>query len=35
LTKAGFVRPLRIGKYTYFKRVEETFADYARLVKNA
>jgi len=35
LTKAGFVRPLRIGKYTYFQRVEETFADYARLVKRA
>jgi len=35
LTRAGFVRPRRVGKYTYFKRVEETFADYARLVKKA
>jgi ArsR family transcriptional regulator len=35
LTRAGFVRPLRIGKYTYFKRVEKAFVEYARLVKQA
>ncbi len=30
LTAAGFVRPLRIGKFTYFKRVEAAFADLSR-----
>jgi DNA-binding transcriptional ArsR family regulator len=33
LTQAGFVRPLRIGKYTYFKRVEKAIAEFARLIK--
>ncbi|WP_159914675.1 helix-turn-helix transcriptional regulator [Pantoea sp. 18069] len=35
LTQAGFVRPLRIGKFTYFKRVETAFADFARLIQQA
>jgi DNA-binding transcriptional ArsR family regulator len=34
LTQAGFVRPLRIGKCTYFKRVEKAIAEFARLIKN-
>ncbi|MDS7595476.1 helix-turn-helix transcriptional regulator [Agrobacterium tumefaciens] len=29
LTAAGFIRPLRIGKYTYFKRVESAFSDFS------
>src|SRR5258705_10823727 len=33
LTQAGFIRPLRIGKYTYFKRVEKAIAEFARLIK--
>jgi DNA-binding transcriptional ArsR family regulator len=33
LTQAGFVRPLRIGKYTYFRRVEKAIAEFARLIK--
>jgi DNA-binding transcriptional ArsR family regulator len=32
LTRAGFVRPLRIGKYTYFKRVEKEIAEFVRLI---
>lgn len=35
LAQAGFVRSLRIGKYTYFKRVESAFIDFARLIKRA
>ena len=27
LTTAGFVQPHRVGKYTYFKRVETAFSD--------
>jgi DNA-binding transcriptional ArsR family regulator len=33
LTQAGFIRPLRIGKYTYFKRVEKAIAEFARVIK--
>jgi ArsR family transcriptional regulator len=33
VTQAGFIRPLRIGKYTYFKRVEKAIAEFARLIK--
>lgn len=33
LTQAGFVRPLRVGKYTYFRRVEKAIGEFARLVK--
>jgi len=33
LAQAGFVRPLRIGKYTYFRRVEKAIAEFARLIK--
>jgi ArsR family transcriptional regulator len=33
LTQAGFLRPLRIGKFTYFKRVETAFAELARAIK--
>jgi ArsR family transcriptional regulator len=32
LTLAGFVRPLRIGKYTYFRRVEKAIAEFACLI---
>ncbi|MEO9338683.1 winged helix-turn-helix domain-containing protein [Mesorhizobium sp. SB112] len=34
LTQAGFLRPLRIGKFTYFKRVETSFADLARAIES-
>src|SRR5258705_8622783 len=33
LTQAGFLRPLRVGKFTYFKRVETAFAEFARGIK--
>jgi ArsR family transcriptional regulator len=33
LTQAGFVRPLRIGKYTYFKRVEKAIVEFSRSIK--
>jgi hypothetical protein len=33
LAQAGFVRPLRIGKYTYLRRVEKAIAEFARLIK--
>jgi DNA-binding transcriptional ArsR family regulator len=33
LTQAGFLRPLRVGKFTYFKRVETAFAEFARAIK--
>jgi ArsR family transcriptional regulator len=33
LTQAGFLRPLRVGKFTYFKRVEAAFAEFARAIK--
>jgi DNA-binding transcriptional ArsR family regulator len=33
LTQAGFLRPLRVGKFTYFKRVERAFAEFARAIK--
>ena len=33
LTQAGFLRPLRVGKFTYFKRVEAAFDDFARAIK--
>jgi ArsR family transcriptional regulator len=33
LTQAGFLRPLRVGKFTYFKRVEAAFAELARAMK--
>ena len=32
LTQAGFLRPLRVGKFTYFKRVEAAFAEFARAI---
>ncbi|WP_298701919.1 helix-turn-helix transcriptional regulator [uncultured Variovorax sp.] len=32
LTQAGFIRPLRIGKFTYFKRVEEALSEFAQQV---
>ncbi|MDO5604209.1 MAG: winged helix-turn-helix domain-containing protein [Paracoccus sp. (in: a-proteobacteria)] len=32
LTQAGFISPLRIGKYTYFKRVEISFTEFARAI---
>jgi len=32
LTQAGFVRPLRIGKYTYFRRVEKEIDEFVRLI---
>jgi DNA-binding transcriptional ArsR family regulator len=32
LTQAGFLRPLRVGKFTYFKRVESAFVDLARAI---
>jgi ArsR family transcriptional regulator len=35
LTQAGFLRPKRVGKYTYFKRIEKAFAEYARLIRQA
>ncbi|HEY1928307.1 MAG TPA: ArsR family transcriptional regulator [Caulobacteraceae bacterium] len=34
LTQAGFVRPLRKGKFTYFKRVDTAFADLARALED-
>src|SRR5258708_37278996 len=33
LTQAGFPRPLRVGKLTYFKRVETGSAELARAVE--
>ncbi len=33
LTQAGFLRPLRVGKFTYFKRVETVFAELARAIE--
>src|SRR6266404_3995077 len=33
LTQAGFLRPLRVGKFTYFKRVETAFVEFAREIK--
>jgi ArsR family transcriptional regulator len=33
LTQAGFLRPMRIGKFTYFKRVETTFVELARAIE--
>ncbi|MBI1285589.1 MAG: helix-turn-helix domain-containing protein [Thiobacillus sp.] len=33
LTQAGFLRPLRVGKFTYFKRVETAFAELARAIE--
>ena len=33
LVRAGFLRPLRVGKFTYFKRVEKAFAEFARAIK--
>lgn len=34
LTRAGFLRPLRIGKFTYFKRVEDSFIELARAIES-
>ncbi|MBP1881875.1 ArsR/SmtB family transcription factor [Sinorhizobium mexicanum] len=34
LTAAGFVQPLRIGKYTYFKRVETAFSELADAMRS-
>ncbi|MFD2252321.1 hypothetical protein FHS82_002175 [Pseudochelatococcus lubricantis] len=33
LTGAGFLRPLRVGKFTYFRRVETAFAAFARAIE--
>lgn len=33
LAQAGFLRPRRIGKFTYFKRDEAAFAQFARALE--
>jgi DNA-binding transcriptional ArsR family regulator len=33
LTQAGFLRSKRIGKYTYFARIENALDDFAREIK--
>ncbi|MBZ7924863.1 winged helix-turn-helix domain-containing protein [Ensifer adhaerens] len=33
LTQAGFLRPLRIGKFTYFQRIEGAFTEFARNIE--
>lgn len=33
LTQAGFLSPTRIGKFTYFKRVEAAFGELARQIE--
>ena len=33
LTHAGFVRPHRLGKFTYFKRIDAAFSDFAKAIR--